>query len=258
MKPWAALMMVVAIQSPTLSPRQLATLARPLQPAEINAVLGASREAIANKTFTLSYLGREDGLEILMRTDGWPRIVRGEGDLEGLEGGIVVAGAAAGAVTATRWRDHFVDIVEYTGAAARRCDGATVPGELVVTYEHQRSTNTWTAHAGTKGQRAGVPVFNPVFDVLTGRAPAVSEETTVTEGRTERGFTAPFSAPPSTYGLTDPTLRASQTLWIDVDSLLPVRWQVTAGGSVTDTRVLTYKPLGLRPPDGVEPPRCIP
>ena len=254
MKPWVALMIVVAIQSPTLSPRQLATLARPLQPAEINAVLGASRAAIANKTFTLSYLGREDGLEILMRTDGWPRIVRGEGDLEGG----IVAGTAGGAVTVTRWRDHFIDIVEYTGAAARGCDGATVPGELVITYEHRRSTNTWTAHAGTKGERAGVPVFNPVFDVLTGRAPAVSEETTVIEGRTERGFTAPFSAPPNTYGLTDPTLQANQTLWIDVDSLLPVRWEVTAGGKVTDTRVLSYKPLGLRPPDGVEPPRCIP
>ena len=247
-------MIVAAIQSLTLSPRQLAALARPLQPAEINAVLGASRAAIANRTFTLSYLGREDGLEILMRTDGWPRFVRGEGDLEGGS----VAGTAAGAVTATRWRDHFIDMVEYTGAVARRCDGATVAGELVITYEHRRSTNTWAARAVTKGERAGVPIFNPVFDVLTGKAPAVSEETTVIEARTVRRFTAPFSAPLNTYGLVDPTRQASQTLWIDVDSLLPVRWEVMAGGNVTDTRVLNYKPLSLRPPDGVEPPRCIP
>jgi hypothetical protein len=254
MKPSIALMIAVAAQSFALAPRQIATLARPLQLVEIDAVLGASREAIANKTFTLSYVGRDDGLQILMREDGWPRIVRGEG---GLEGGIV-GGTAAGGVTSTGWRDYFVHLVEYTGAVARRCGGATVPGELVITYQHRRSTNTWSAHAGTRGQGGGVPVFDPVFGILSGKVAVVSETTAVTDGRTVRGFTAPFAAAPNTYGLDGAPAQPTQTLWIDVDSMLPLRWEVTDRSKITDTQVLDYKPLDLGRPTGVEPPQCIP
>lgn len=250
MRLWAAVLIFGALQLATLSPRQLVRLARPLQPPEVNAVLGASREAITNRTFVLSYLGQNDGLQILMREDGWPRFVRGEG---GLRGG-VVGGPPGTPATITEWSDYFIHISEYTGAPARRCDGSTAPGELVITYTHARSTDTWTARAGTKG---GVPICNPVFDVLAGRLPTVSDETTQMDGQTVRGFTARFSCASGTYGLGESPTQASQTVFIDADSLLPVRWQVAIGPKVTDTRVLIYKPLDLRPPDGVEAPQCI-
>jgi hypothetical protein len=253
MKFLPAVVIVAAIQAITMSPRQLVRVARPLEPAEINALLGASRDALAQMTFTLTYLGREDGLQILMREDGWPRLVRSEGRVEA---GIATS-TPNGAVTTTDSSDYFVHIVDYTGAPARGCDVSAVSGELAITYTHTGTANAWTAHAGTTDRGAGVPICNPVFDVLTGGVPAVSGETTQIDGRTVRGFSAPFSCPPNTYGL-DGSAQASQTLFIDVDSLLPVRWQVTAGRNVTDTRVLTYTPLGLRAPDGVAAPRCIP
>jgi hypothetical protein len=255
MKSMFIALIMVAIQSATtLSPRQIATLDRPLESAEVEAVLAASREAIADKTLTLSYPGRQDGLQMLMRRDGWPRIVRAEFELEGG----TIDGTPAGAVVSERWRDRFVAIVEYTGTAARRCDGATLPGELVITYEHRQSTDVWTTDAGTHGRRAGVPIANPIFDVLSGKVPAVSGKKTVIDGRVVREFTAPFSAPSNTYGLGDPPAQATQTLWIEVDSLLPVRWDVTAESRITDTRVLNYSAFELRQPVGVEPPQCIP
>jgi hypothetical protein len=246
MKPSAVLLVALTAQTLTPSPRQLARLARPLQPSEVHAVLAAAREAAADRTLLLAYLGRDDGLEILMGGDGWPRLLRSEG---GLKGGTVVGS------TATEWTDYFVHISNHTGEPARRCDGSTVSGELVITYTHTRSTNTWTARASTKGW---VPVCNPVFDVLAGRVATVSDTRKDIDGHTARGFTAPFSCAPGTYGLGDSLTEATQTLFIDVDSLLPVRWEVFDGHNVSDTRVLKYRQFDIRVPERVDPPQCIP
>jgi hypothetical protein len=48
-----------------------------------------------------------------------------------------------------------------------------------------------------------------------------------------------------------------QTLFIDVNSLRPVRREVSDEERVTATQVLSYKPLDLHPPHGTNPPRRI-
>ena len=234
---------------------QLIRLPRSLQPDEVSAVLAASRAAISGKTFNLTHIDRQDGLQVLMREDGWPRIVRFEG---GMEGGVVTSTGET-----THWSDYFIHIVDYTGVQARRCDGSSFPGELVVTYEHSRAADAWTAAAGTsarssRGFPAGVPVANPVFDVLRGTINVHSDSgVTMIDGRSARGFTAPLAPPPTTYGVRNPEGRIHQTLWIDIEWLLPVQWDVIEDGILRDSRALRYVALGLQPPAGIDAPRCI-
>jgi hypothetical protein len=49
---------------------------RPLQPAEIAAVLAATRVAISGKTCRLSYVPNGPGPEVLMGANGRPRFMR--------------------------------------------------------------------------------------------------------------------------------------------------------------------------------------
>jgi hypothetical protein len=216
---------------------QLIRLSRQLRPEEIAAVVAASRAEIDGKTFTYTSADRQDGMQVLMRGDGWPRIVRGE---RGISGGTVTSTGQS-----TEWSDYFIHIADYTGEKARRCDGSIIPGELVVTYDHSETADAWTAVAGTtaraaRGFPAGVPVGNPVFDVLAGRVAAQSDAgTRLIDGRPERGFTAPLSPPPTTYGVPNPHGPVDQTLWIDIDWLPPVRRDVIEAGTVRDSRTLS-------------------
>jgi len=220
-------------------------LERPLEADEIKTVLVASRKGIANKPFTLSHPGRHDGLEVLMRRDGWPRIVRSAG---GMRGGVLSSTDGS-----WEWSDFFIHISHYTGRPARRCDGSTVAGELVVTYTHAASTNRWTSHADTRGW---VPVCNPVFDVLSGTTPTTSVAPHILADRAMRGFTAPFTCPAGTYGLSQSD-GVTQTLVIDAESLLPVRWQVFEERRLSAEEVLNYNRLELSLPKSVAAPRCI-
>lgn len=49
-----------------------------------------------------------------------------------------------------------------------------------------------------------------------------------------------------------------ESLWIDTDTLLPVRWEVSQRQAVVGVAEFVYEPLDLRPPAGVETPTCIP
>lgn len=255
---WPAALIVLAAQSLAPSPHQLARATRALEPAEISAVLQATRAAIANKTFILAFPGFETGPEVLIGADGRPRITR---MTYGLSGGVVGADGAR-----SEWRDDFVDIVVHSGAPAARCDGSPVSGELVITYQHRASTDAWTAFAATTPTdmttgAPGLQVGQPIFDLLAGDTPVVSVERRTIDGPSARAFTGDFVPPAHSarggYGLSDSQAAARQTLWIDVDSLLPLRWEVSVVGSPAYVLLFNYRPLDLRPPDGIEPPHCI-
>jgi len=138
--------LVLQSATPADPPAQLVRLSRQLRRGEIASVLAASRAEIDGKTFTFTYIDHSDGMQVLMRGDGWPRIVRREG---GIEGGTVTSTGQS-----TQWSDDFIQIADYTGEEARRCDGAIVPGELVVTYEHSRAADAWAVAAGTTARSA--------------------------------------------------------------------------------------------------------
>jgi hypothetical protein len=105
---------------------------------------------------------------------------------------------------------------------------------------------------------------------LSGATPVTSGERKQIGGRWARAFVAPWAPLATTTGpsqhvvLTgdplpnvagDPVPRVmTQTLWIDTESLLPVRWETTDRGY---DLVLTYEPIDIQPPAGVPPPDCI-
>jgi len=50
---------------------------------------------------------------------------------------------------------------------------------------------------------------------------------------------------------------ATQRLWIDTASLLPVRWEVSEGGTLTNHLDFEFESIDLRPPAGLVAPECI-
>ena len=61
---------------------------------------------------------------------------------------------------------------------------------------------------------------------------------------------------PNVAGERAPT-DATESLWIDVRSLLPVRWEVAKRGARVYGYDFKQMPLDLRPPHGVRAPGCI-
>jgi hypothetical protein len=271
-----AIVLVLVAQAVTPSPRNVLTADRALTPAEIVAVLNASRQAIAGRTLRMSYGTSGTGPEVLMTAAGRPRLMRMSGGVmggtvSGMVGGVVSSGSNAPPPTHTEWREDRTTIIDYTGRAARRCDGSAVAGELVIEYEHRSLINAWitTAHAETN--ETGVAPWTHMFRMLSGATPVTSGERKQIGGRWARAFVAPWTpslaatAGPSQHvELTgdplpnvagDPVPRVmTQTLWIDTESLLPVRWETTDRGY---DLVLTYEPIDIQPPAGVPPPDCI-
>jgi hypothetical protein len=54
-----------------------------------------------------------------------------------------------------------------------------------------------------------------------------------------------------------PAREATQRLWIDSASLLPVRCEVSERGTLTHHLDFTFAPIDLRPPAGLAAPACI-
>jgi hypothetical protein len=74
----------------------------------------------------------------------------------------------------------------------------------------------------------------------------------------------PRAQPPMIIGDPIPNVRGDrapieslQSLWIDTESLLPLRWEVNRRGERTHGLDFTYVPIDLQPPAGVQPPDCI-
>lgn len=245
------------------SPRVLVNAARPLVAAEVAAVLTASRQAIDGKACRLSYGAGGPGPEVLMRSDGRPRFMRLASGVNVNSASISASGDGTATRRETQSRDDLINFIDYTGRPARRCDGSVEPGELVIEYEHRRSTNTWTAKARL---RTPMEVGAPIFDALAGVTRVTSGERKQVGGRWARAFAAPWTLPPGAQPGGPLPAGATQTLWIDVESLLPLRWGVSIppaperGMPAIPDYGLSFTcdaSIDVRPPDGVTPPDCI-
>jgi hypothetical protein len=105
--------------------------------------------------------------------------------------------------------------------------------------------------------------------MLLGAAPIASGDREQISGRWAREFVSPWTPPypatratiftgdprPNVVGV--PASSDTQSLWIDTESLLPVRWEATRRGMVTHSFAFTYESIDIRPPAGVNPPTCI-
>jgi hypothetical protein len=271
MKTLALMVVVLALvtQARNQSPRELLDAARPLTSAEIATILAASQNALTAKTFRLSFVGRGGGPDVLMGRAGQPKVIRWvfEG---GIVGGVVFADGTSSRAVETHRR--HTELTHYTGRPARHCDGSTEQGELVVQYKQDGSANGWTATAG----RRDAPDFGgagiaPVFEMLQGGGPITSGERRRIGGRWARAFISPwtppvlsFAEPPLLTGDPIPNVlgkplpnNAVQSLWIDTESLLPLRWEASNRGSLAYGYDFRYRPMDLRPPSGIHAPECI-
>jgi len=251
----AAILLLVASSvlgaGQTLNPPARTTVAqsRVLTEAEIAQLLAAARGALAGRTFRLSYQPGGPGPEILMAVDGRPRFVRTVSGYTSWSG-ITSSGAPS---TTREYRADVQEVIEYTRQAARRCDGSTIGGELVIEYRNENELG-WNAKARA---HTTMELAAPIFDMLTGATPSRDDGIKKLGDRSARALSAPWAPPAGALpgGPLPPNLR--QTLWIDIETLLPPRWEVGAPTTPGYGMSFTYETLDIRAPDGVAAPQCV-
>ena len=240
------------------SAREVLNAPRPLTSSEISQVLAASRQAMGSKSFRLSLAPeRAGGFEVLMSPDGRLKMTRMS---YGIEGGSVSVGGD-GTATGTRWHEDFITIVDYTGRQARHCDGSIEPGEMVIEYVHRSSVDAWTATA----RRRAAPepgAFAQSLDLLTGMTAFTSGDRKQIGDRPARALGTAWTRPPGTarggFGIPeDNPVGATQWLWIDTESLLPLRSEVVFEGVSTFALSFVFEAIDVQPPAGVVAPDCI-
>ena len=277
MKLLAGTLIVVALltQPAKMSPRDLLDSSRPLASTEIAAVLVASQRAIEGKTFRLLFNGRGQGPEVLMGRNGMPRRIRSAGSITGGVVGGVAPGSAEPDGAATTWSLDYITIIDYTDRPARHCNGLVDEGDLVVEYRLESSSVSWKATARRRDARDfGGLGLAPLFEMLRGAGSISSGELKqigllAARALVSTGTPPAHSSgePPALIGDPIPNVRgepvqsvpeeAVQRLWIDIRTLLPVRWVVSEGGRTGFNLSFNYTPIDLRLPKGVTTPDCI-
>jgi hypothetical protein len=269
----------VGVQGCGASVRNMVNAPRPLTLAEDARVLRAVRAAIAGKRGRLISAADEaagrTGMEFAVGSDGRLRFLRSTG---GIMGGIVRSDG-----TGTTFTREVVYITHLTGRPARGCDGTPRPGQLIVTYRNEG--DGWFATARTQVYAAS-PM--PLDDFLAGDLRVASSELQMFGDRPARVFVTPWTVLARTAeeaAKQGPEYRSddagrtwtkpsradipplAQSLWVDTESLLPVRWALM---SVADPErrvpakpynVLTVrydKTSNIQPPPDVTPPDCVP
>jgi hypothetical protein len=215
----------------------------PLGADEITQVLDAVRAAVARKTFWVSSsFAGTPSLELLLGSDGRPVLIQ-------VTSGIDTSGAGQPA------RHVTVEVLtHFLRQPALYCDGSPAPGELVAEYENVG--DGWTV--SMRHSEAGPGDLTPISAALRGEVAFVDAGASTIAGRLARGLTAPWNP-------RDPDAvrahEAAQTLWLDEQSLLPLRWSVTmsvpVGAAAFGFFLVPDDTIELRPPAGVQPASCI-
>lgn len=253
-----AISTVAVAQTINPSPRAVIKDPRPLLPAEVSAIFDAVRQAIAGKAFRVGYTPAAAGVEYVMRDDGRPEWMR---TTSGADIGSGLVGSGDQQSPARAEHVDLINIVHYTRTPARSCDGSPSNGELVIEYERKTPPGTWTVRARTRGD---IEIGGPIFEMLSGSKPLESGAMRDFDGgRRARAFVRVWAPPGRSLG---GATSGTESLWIDVDSLLPVRWAVVPtpppGVAVPPNfeygMSFTYDAsIDVRPPDGVIAPDCV-
>lgn len=233
---------------------------RPLLPAEIAIVLASAREAVAFRTVRLSFAPDGPGPDIVFGPGGSRRMLR---TTSGTTGGIVNSDGSR-----ATWQTMVETIVDYTGRPARTCDGTEGRGQLVVEYTNTNGAG-WKARARSETDHE---IAAPILDMLSGALTVESGELRTFGDRRARAIVAAWpgsSGAPMRERVTGDPLpnvagppespRGSQTLWIDVETHLPIRWTVSVPGAPPYSLIFTYDTSPEpRIPDGLAAPDCVP
>jgi hypothetical protein len=251
-----ALASSILLQVTTSSPRDLLSLQRPLTAAEIKKVVSGIRQALDDKTLRLVDKFQRDP-EILMGRDGMPRIVRLKGRGESVAG----ITSETGTMRVFNLPDVIVSVFEYSRVPARRCNGGPAAGGMVIEYLMNLATKVRQVTARELGPRDN-GMARPL-EMLKATETLTSGETRIVGKRRARALGSPM--PMSGYAVVtgDPAPNPAefipmQSLWIDTDSLLPMRWEVFQRQAFLGATDFVYEKLDLQRPAGFELPTCIP
>jgi hypothetical protein len=238
-----ALTMIAGAQTINPSPQSLIRQSRRLLPAEVVQILEASRKALAGQRFRVAFVAGGPGFDVVAGPDArplWVHSTHGESRSSG--------------------HVDVITIREYIDTPAQSCDGKRLGGNLVVEYEHRTPPGTWTAKPRT---RSDTEELWPLFDTIADDA-LTSGDVGMVNGHNARAFTAPWKMLSKPGVLTSAPAATREVLWIDVDTLLPLRWavslppQANAPANPDYGLSFTYDgTIDIRAPDGVTPPTCI-
>ena len=237
--------------------KALLRLPRPLTAAEMDTVVSGIRQALAGKTLRL--LGQHTGEpEILIGRDGFPRIVRVKGQGER----IASITSETGTLRVFNLPDVIVWLREYSRVPARRCNGRSAASGMVTEYLLNLTTKVRNVTAREPGRR-DLEMVRP-FQMLEGAATLTSGGSRLIGKRSARALVAPMPMSDGVVLTGDPAPNPKafvpmQSLWIDAESLLPLRWEVSQRQAMIVGGVdFVYEPLELKRPSGFEVPTCIP
>jgi len=253
--PLLALMAVMLFQVGTSSPALL-KLERPLITVEMETVVRGIRQALAGKTLRLVDKFEGDP-EILMGRDGMPQLVRVKGRGESVAG----ITSETGTTRVFNVPDVIVSVFEYSRTPARRCGGGPAASGMAIEYRLNLTTKVREITAREIGSRdAGTA--RPL-EMLKATEGLTSGESRLVGTRTARALVSPMPIPDDVVLTGDPAPNPAdfvpiQSLWIDTDSLLPLRWEVSRRRAIVGAIDFVYEQLDLRPPAGFELPQCIP
>ena len=238
------------------SPRDLLSLQRPLTAAEVSRVASGIRQALAGKTLRLVDKFQGDP-EILMGRDGMPRLVRFKGRGESVAG----ITTETGTMRVFNLPDVIVSVFEYSRVPARLCNGGPAPSGMVIEYLMNLTTKVRQVTAREPGPRdAGMA--RPL-EMLKATETLTSGENRLVGKRRARALVSPMPMPGDVVLTGDPAPNPAdfipiQSLWIDMDSLLPLRWEVFQRQARLGAIDFVYEQIDLRRPAGFEMPTCIP
>jgi hypothetical protein len=250
------LMTVMLLQAGTSSPMALLKLERPLTVTETETLVSGIHQALAGKTFRLvGKFHRER--EILMGRDGLPRFVRVKGQGESVAG----ITSETGTMRVFSLPDVIVSVFEYSRVPARRCKGGQAATGMVIEYLLNLTTPVRHVTAREPGPRDAamarpLEMLQKAATLTTGGRKLVGE-------RGARSLVSPLPISNAVVLTGDPAPNPAdfvpiQSLWIDTDSLLPLRWEVSRRQAIVDASDFVYEQLDLRRPVGFELPQCIP
>lgn len=141
---------------------------------------------------------------------------------------------------------------DFTGLPAMTCDGKPLNDTLVIEYGQHAGDQEWTAEAYS---RRDVQVIKPFWEMLDAVDHLAGPQ--VVSGRRVLGLVAPWKLS------TDPQLWShkpvQQTLWIDNELFLPLRWEMTDEGKSLDYGY-SFEYDGavvLTPPAAATVPTCV-
>jgi hypothetical protein len=238
------------------SPSDLLNRQRPLAAAEVSRVVSGIRQALAGKTLRLVDKVQGDP-EILMGRDGMPRLVRFKGRGESVAG----ITTETGTMRVFNLPDVIVSVFEYSRVPARRCDGALASSGMVIEYVLNLTTKVRQVTAREPGPRdAGMA--GPL-EMLKATETLTSGENRLVGRRRARALVSPMPMRGGVVLTGDPAPNPAdfipiQSLWIDTESLLPLRWEAFQRQAFLGATDFVYEKLDLQRPAGFEMPTCIP